>query len=232
MEILQREFGYPKVYSEGRFTTGGPSGSHYPVLTDLGPSRESTGSPYLGADDHWPLLPSRTHAFARICARRDQEGIHSALLRRVSGGTGCGRPASTHRRPSDGIEHRTSGRQSTYKSRPLKTRLTELVPRRRELCSDDCTGIEAPTRACFTVRNCLLRIRREANHRKSLCRSPFDWSLYVVDSNSDPASASNSPSISFPAHQIRVHLQYLGHPIANDPVYSEIKIWARSDPIF
>ncbi|KAG1830192.1 pseudouridine synthase [Suillus variegatus] len=27
------------------------------------------------------------------------------------------------------------------------------------------------------------------------------------------------------AHQIRVHLQYLGHPIANDPVYSEERIW-------
>jgi len=27
------------------------------------------------------------------------------------------------------------------------------------------------------------------------------------------------------SHQIRVHLQYLGHPIANDPVYSETKIW-------
>ncbi|KAF9021528.1 pseudouridine synthase, partial [Hymenopellis radicata] len=27
------------------------------------------------------------------------------------------------------------------------------------------------------------------------------------------------------SHQIRVHLQYLGHPIANDPVYSEKRIW-------
>ncbi|ETW74643.1 hypothetical protein HETIRDRAFT_56935 [Heterobasidion irregulare TC 32-1] len=27
------------------------------------------------------------------------------------------------------------------------------------------------------------------------------------------------------SHQIRVHLQYLGHPIANDPIYSETKIW-------
>ncbi|KAF4563075.1 RluA Pseudouridine Synthase [Pleurotus pulmonarius] len=27
------------------------------------------------------------------------------------------------------------------------------------------------------------------------------------------------------SHQIRVHLQYLGFPIANDPVYSETKIW-------
>lgn len=26
-------------------------------------------------------------------------------------------------------------------------------------------------------------------------------------------------------HQIRVHLQYLGHPIANDPIYSNPKIW-------
>ncbi|PBK71297.1 pseudouridine synthase [Armillaria solidipes] len=27
------------------------------------------------------------------------------------------------------------------------------------------------------------------------------------------------------SHQIRVHLQYLGHPVANDPVYSETRIW-------
>ena len=27
------------------------------------------------------------------------------------------------------------------------------------------------------------------------------------------------------AHQLRVHLQFLGHPIANDPVYSEKRIW-------
>ncbi|KAI0263315.1 hypothetical protein BGY98DRAFT_940258, partial [Russula aff. rugulosa BPL654] len=31
-------------------------------------------------------------------------------------------------------------------------------------------------------------------------------------------------------HQIRVHLQYIGHPIANDPVYSETKIWVRTKP--
>ncbi|TFY63006.1 hypothetical protein EVG20_g6502, partial [Dentipellis fragilis] len=30
------------------------------------------------------------------------------------------------------------------------------------------------------------------------------------------------------SHQIRVHLQYLGHPIANDPVYSEKKIWGEN----
>ncbi|KAI0932696.1 hypothetical protein AcW1_000256 [Taiwanofungus camphoratus] len=29
------------------------------------------------------------------------------------------------------------------------------------------------------------------------------------------------------SHQIRVHLQYLGYPIANDPVYSETKIWGE-----
>jgi hypothetical protein len=86
--------------------------------------------------------------------------------------------------------------------------------------------IEAPTRAYFTVRNYRLRIGREANHRKSLCRSPFDWSLYVVDSYS--VQVTNHI---LPAHQIRVHLQYLGYPIANDPVYSETKIWARSRPV-
>ncbi|KAH6910406.1 tRNA-pseudouridine synthase [Coprinopsis sp. MPI-PUGE-AT-0042] len=30
------------------------------------------------------------------------------------------------------------------------------------------------------------------------------------------------------SHQLRVHLQFLGHPIANDPVYSEQRIWGAS----
>ncbi|KAF9529751.1 tRNA-pseudouridine synthase [Crepidotus variabilis] len=30
------------------------------------------------------------------------------------------------------------------------------------------------------------------------------------------------------SHQIRVHLQFLGYPIANDPVYSELKIWGKN----
>jgi hypothetical protein len=27
------------------------------------------------------------------------------------------------------------------------------------------------------------------------------------------------------AHQIRVHLQYLGHPIVNDPLYGDPRVW-------
>ncbi|ODV81625.1 DRAP deaminase [Suhomyces tanzawaensis NRRL Y-17324] len=30
------------------------------------------------------------------------------------------------------------------------------------------------------------------------------------------------------SHQIRVHLQYLGHPIANDPIYSNEFVWGKS----
>lgn len=30
------------------------------------------------------------------------------------------------------------------------------------------------------------------------------------------------------AHQIRVHLQYLGHPIANDPLYAQPAVWGES----
>lgn len=29
-------------------------------------------------------------------------------------------------------------------------------------------------------------------------------------------------------HQIRVHLQYLGHPIANDPIYSSVFVWGET----
>ena len=30
------------------------------------------------------------------------------------------------------------------------------------------------------------------------------------------------------SHQIRVHLQYLGHPIANDPIYSNDEVWGSN----
>ncbi|KAJ3575285.1 hypothetical protein NP233_g1213 [Leucocoprinus birnbaumii] len=30
------------------------------------------------------------------------------------------------------------------------------------------------------------------------------------------------------SHQLRVHLQFLGHPIANDPIYSEQRIWGEN----
>ncbi|CAJ0927798.1 13346_t:CDS:2, partial [Entrophospora sp. SA101] len=29
-------------------------------------------------------------------------------------------------------------------------------------------------------------------------------------------------------HQIRVHLQYLGYPIANDPLYCNKKVWGSN----
>lgn len=31
------------------------------------------------------------------------------------------------------------------------------------------------------------------------------------------------------AHQLRVHLQYLGHPISNDPVYGDRRIWVSTE---
>ncbi|KAF8885998.1 tRNA-pseudouridine synthase [Infundibulicybe gibba] len=44
------------------------------------------------------------------------------------------------------------------------------------------------------------------------------------DANTDSSVVRCRP-LTGRSHQIRVHLQYLGYPIANDPVYSETKIW-------
>ena len=85
--------------------------------------------------------------------------------------------------------------------------------------------IEAPTRAHFTVRNhpSLEGKPTTVNHYSGRPLTGRCTSLTPI-----PVPI---PVIVLPAHQIRVHLQYLGHPIANDPVYSETKIWARSGPI-
>ncbi|KAG6888507.1 hypothetical protein C0995_007845 [Termitomyces sp. Mi166 len=44
------------------------------------------------------------------------------------------------------------------------------------------------------------------------------------DPNTDTSVVRCEP-LTGRSHQIRVHLQFLGYPIANDPVYSETKIW-------
>src|SRR5437879_1953691 len=77
-------------------------------------SGESTRSAHIWANDHWPLVVLCAYALAGVRARRDQEGIHSTLLWRVSGGRGCGRPAAAHGGSSDGFEHRSSARQSGF----------------------------------------------------------------------------------------------------------------------
>ncbi|EED82536.1 predicted protein, partial [Postia placenta Mad-698-R] len=46
------------------------------------------------------------------------------------------------------------------------------------------------------------------------------------DANTDTSVVHCEP-LTGRSHQIRVHLQYLGHPVANDPIYSETKIWGE-----
>ena len=82
---------------------------------------------------------------------------------------------------------------------------------------------KAPTRAYFTVRNYRLRMRGEANTVNRFAGRPLTGRCM----SSIQTHPLRPTDYILPAHQIRVHLQYLGHPIANDPVYSETKIWVR-----
>ncbi|RDB25035.1 Uncharacterized protein C18B11.02c [Hypsizygus marmoreus] len=53
------------------------------------------------------------------------------------------------------------------------------------------------------------------------------FNLIRYDPNTDSSVVRCQP-LTGRSHQIRVHLQFLGHPIANDPVYSETKIWGEN----
>ncbi|THH29543.1 hypothetical protein EUX98_g4651 [Antrodiella citrinella] len=53
------------------------------------------------------------------------------------------------------------------------------------------------------------------------------FNLIRYDPNTDTSVVRCKP-LTGRSHQIRVHLQYLGHSIANDPVYSEKKIWGEN----
>ena len=54
-------------------------------------------------------------------------------------------------------------------------------------------------------------------------RSTNYWEMW--DRSFEPAHITLIDLFHSLAHQIRVHLQYLGHSICNDSVYSETKIW-------
>ncbi|KAJ2918063.1 hypothetical protein MD484_g2398, partial [Candolleomyces efflorescens] len=52
------------------------------------------------------------------------------------------------------------------------------------------------------------------------------FNLIRYDLNTDTSVVKCEPHTGR-SHQLRVHLQYLGYPIANDPVYSDKKIWGE-----
>ncbi|KII95483.1 hypothetical protein PLICRDRAFT_48438 [Plicaturopsis crispa FD-325 SS-3] len=61
-------------------------------------------------------------------------------------------------------------------------------------------------------------VHPEGKHAKTV----FKFIRY--DANTDTSVIHCRP-LTGRSHQIRVHLQFLGHPVANDSVYSETKIW-------
>ncbi|KAJ4471500.1 pseudouridine synthase [Lentinula aciculospora] len=52
------------------------------------------------------------------------------------------------------------------------------------------------------------------------------FTLIRYDENTDTSVVHCKP-MTGRSHQLRVHLQYLGHPISNDPVYGDRRIWGE-----
>ena len=77
---------------------------------------------------------------------------------------------------------------------------------------------------------------------KPLCTYDPRVSLNIIDEEKGKEAKTTFKRISYDGehsivlckphtgrtHQIRVHLQYLGHPIINDPIYSSPSVWGRN----
>ncbi|KAI0629467.1 pseudouridine synthase [Trametes polyzona] len=63
-------------------------------------------------------------------------------------------------------------------------------------------------------------VHPEGKHAKTI------FKRIRYDANTDTSVLHCRP-MTGRSHQIRVHLQYLGHPIANDPIYSDPRIWGE-----
>ncbi|KIY73835.1 pseudouridine synthase [Cylindrobasidium torrendii FP15055 ss-10] len=64
-------------------------------------------------------------------------------------------------------------------------------------------------------------VHPEGKHAKTI----FNRIRYDAHTNS---SVVHCKPVTGRSHQIRVHLQYMGYPIANDPVYSDVEIWGEA----
>ncbi|KAL1945478.1 hypothetical protein VTO73DRAFT_2329 [Trametes versicolor] len=64
-------------------------------------------------------------------------------------------------------------------------------------------------------------VHPEGKHAKTI------FKRIRYDANTDTSVLHCRP-MTGRSHQIRVHLQYLGHPIANDPIYSDPRIWGEN----
>ncbi|KAI0364964.1 pseudouridine synthase [Pilatotrama ljubarskyi] len=64
-------------------------------------------------------------------------------------------------------------------------------------------------------------VHPEGKHAKTI------FKRIRYDENTDTSVLHCRP-LTGRSHQIRVHLQYLGHPIANDPIYSDPRIWGEN----
>ncbi|QRW12676.1 RNA pseudouridine synthase [Ceratobasidium sp. AG-Ba] len=61
-------------------------------------------------------------------------------------------------------------------------------------------------------------VHPEGKHAKTV----FNRLFYDPVSNT---SVLHCQPLTGRSHQIRVHLQYIGHPVANDPVYQNVRVW-------
>ncbi|KAK4447856.1 pseudouridine synthase [Podospora aff. communis PSN243] len=76
----------------------------------------------------------------------------------------------------------------------------------------------------------LNRVRANGKHARSVFkRLAYYPARNNSDGDQDPAKTGYSIVRCLPVtgrtHQLRVHLQYLGHPISNDPIYANSKVW-------
>ncbi|KAG0226302.1 hypothetical protein BGW41_004233 [Actinomortierella wolfii] len=109
--------------------------------------------------------------------------------------------------------------------------------------------IESMMRQCVIHKQYVCKVKGEFPSGVTECHQPikiacFKLTLSVVHSEGKPCSTvferlqydpqtNTSVVLAKPitgrTHQIRVHLQYLGHPIANDPLYHDTSIWGPTN---
>ncbi|KAG0225722.1 hypothetical protein BGW42_004122 [Actinomortierella wolfii] len=138
---------------------------------------------------------------------------------------------STQFSSANRLDRLTSGlmliAKSVEKAREIESMMRQCVIHKQYVCKVKGEFPSGVTECHQPIKIACFKLTLSVVHPEGKpCSTVFERLQYDPQTNTSVVLAK---PITGRTHQIRVHLQYLGHPIANDPLYHDTSIWGPTN---
>ncbi|KAG0260382.1 hypothetical protein DFQ27_003574 [Actinomortierella ambigua] len=133
--------------------------------------------------------------------------------------------------PANRLDRLTSGlmliAKSVEKARDIETMMRQCEIHKQYICKVRGEFPSGVTECHESIKVACFKLTLSVVHPEGKqCSTIFERLQYDKETNTSIVLAK---PITGRTHQIRVHLQFLGHPIANDPLYHNTSIWGPTN---